>query len=363
MNQRDYYEVLEVSKNAGEAELKKAYRQKALKFHPDKNPGDKQAEDKFKEASEAYEVLKDPEKRQIYDQYGHDGLKGRGFNGFSGFDDIFSQFGDIFGDFFGGGGQRQRTGADLRLDIRIGFKEAAFGAEKEVQVGKHNSCGACKGSGSKPGYSPQVCRTCRGAGQVVRAQGFFNVQSPCPECRGAGQTITHPCNECRGEGRVRENKRLSINIPAGVNDGARLRLKGEGEPGPQGLPPGDLYVIIGVEPHEFFHREEDDIHCKMALTFAQAALGADIQVPLLEENKTKIIKVPAGTQNNGNYRIPGAGIPRLRGGGRGDQIIHFAIETPKNLNKRQKELYKELAEIDGHSFTDTLKGFFQKLKM
>ena len=363
MSQRDYYEVLEVSKTASEADLKKAYRQKALKFHPDKNPGDQKAEENFKEASEAYDVLKDREKRQIYDQFGHEGLKGRGFNGFSGFDDIFSQFGDIFGDFFGGGGQRQRTGADLRLDIQIKFNEAAFGTEKEVDVGKHDSCGTCKGSGSKPGYSPQACRTCRGTGQVIRAQGFFSVQSTCPDCRGAGQTIAHPCLECHGEGRVRTNKKLSINIPAGVDDGSRLRLKGEGEKGHQGLPPGDLYVIIHVAQHEFFHREEDDIHCKMTLTFAQAALGADIEVSLLEEDKTKIIKIPAGIQNNGNYRIRGAGITRIRGGGRGDQIIHFTIETPKNLNKRQKELYKELAEIDGHSFTDTLKGFFQKLKI
>ena len=365
MSQRDYYKVLEVSKGVNEAELKKAYRQKALKYHPDKNPGDHAAEDKFKEASEAYEVLKDPEKRQIYDQYGHDGLKGQGFNGPSGFEDIFSQFGDVFGDFFGGGGggQRQRTGSDLRLDIRITFHEAAFGAEKEVEVNKHNSCGTCRGSGSKPGHSPQTCRTCRGTGQVIRAQGFFSVQSPCPDCRGAGQTITHPCNECRGEGRVQENKKLSINIPAGVDDGARLRLRNEGEPGPQGLPPGDLYVIMHVEQHDFFHREEDDIHCKMTLTFAQAALGADIEVSLLEKNKTKVISIPAGTQNNGSYCIRSAGITRLRGGGRGDQIIHFEIATPKKLSKRQKELYRELAEIDGHSLKDTLKGFFQKLKM
>ena len=197
---------------------------------------------------------------------------------------------------------------------------------------------------------------------MVRAQGFFSVQSHCPDCRGAGQTITHPCNECRGEGRIKINESLSINIPAGVDDGARLRLKDKGESG-QGLPPGDLYVIIHVTQHEFFHREEDDIHCKMNITFPQAALGTDIEVSLLEENKTKVISIPPGTQNNGTYRIPGAGIPRLRGGGRGNHIIHFSIETPKTLNKRQKELYKELAEIDGHSFTDTLKGLFQKLKM
>ncbi|MBT5631841.1 MAG: DnaJ domain-containing protein, partial [Nitrospina sp.] len=230
MSQRDYYEVLGVSQSANESELKKAYRQQALRYHPDKNPGDKQAEDKFKEASEAYDVLKDSEKRQIYDQYGHEGLKGRGFGGFNGFDDIFSQFGDIFGDFFSGEGQQQRTGSDLRLDISISFKEAIFGTEKEVEVSKHNPCGTCEGSGSKPGHRPQPCRTCRGTGQVVRAQGFFSVQSPCPDCRGAGQVISHPCSECHGDGRVLKNKKLSINIPAGVDDGSRLRLKGEGEP-------------------------------------------------------------------------------------------------------------------------------------
>ena len=363
MSQRDYYEVLEVPKNANESELKKAYRQLALKYHPDKNPGDKQAEDKFKEASEAYNILKDAEKRQVYDQYGHDGLKGRGYGGFSGFDDIFSQFGDVFGDFFGGGGGgRQRTGSDLRLDISISFQEAAFGTEKEVEVSKHNPCGTCEGSGAKPGHRPQPCRTCRGTGQVIRAQGFFSVQSPCPDCRGAGQVITHPCTDCRGDGQVLQNKKLSINIPAGVDDGARLRLRDEGEGGP-GLPPGDLYVIMHVAAHEFFHREEHDIHCRMNLTFSQAALGAKIQVPLLDEGKTQIISIPAGVQTNTAHRIPGAGVPQLRGHGRGDQIIHLNIETPKRLNKRQKELFKELAELDGKPIKETLKGFFQKLRM
>lgn len=363
MSQRDYYEVLGVSKNADESELKKAYRQQALKYHPDKNPGDKQAEDKFKEASEAYDVLKDSEKRQIYNQYGHEGLKGRGFGGPNGFEDIFSQFGDVFGDFFGGGGQQERTGADLRLDISISFQEATFGTEKEVEVSKHNACGTCDGSGAKPGHRPQPCRTCRGTGQVVRAQGFFSVQSPCPDCRGAGQIITNPCKECHGDGRVLKNKKLSINIPAGVDDGSRLRLKGEGEPGPHGLQAGDLYVIMHVAEHEFFHREGHDIHCRMNLTFSQAALGAEIQVSLLDEGKSQIISVPAGIQTNDTHRIPGAGVPQLRGHGRGDQIIHFTVETPKRLNKRQKELFKELAEIDGNPIKETLKGFFQKLRM
>ncbi len=360
MNQRDYYEVLGVSKNANENELKKAYRQQALKYHPDKNPGDKQAENKFKEASEAYDVLKDFEKRQIYDQFGHEGLKGRGFSGFSGFDDIFSQFGDIFGDFFGGGGQ-QRTGADLRLDISITFQEAAFGIKKNVEVNKHHPCGTCEGSGTKPGYSPRPCRTCRGTGQVIRAQGFFSVQSTCPNCHGAGQIITHPCAECHGDGRVIINKKLSINIPAGVDDGSRIRLRGEGELGAQGLPPGDLYVMTHVSAHKFFHREGHDIHCRMNLTFSQAALGAKIQVPLLNEGETKIISVPAGVQTNDTHRISDAGIPQLRGHRRGNQVIHFVVETPKRLNKRQKELFKELAEIEGNPIKETLKGFFQKL--
>ncbi len=363
MSQRDYYEVLGVSKNANESELKKAYRQQALKYHPDKNPGDKKSEDKFKEASEAYDVLKDPEKKQVYDQFGHEGLKGRGFGGFSGSDDIFSQFGDIFGDFFGGEGRRERTGSDLRLDISVTFQEAIFGAEKEVEVSKHNPCGICRGSGAKPGHSPQPCRTCRGTGQVIRAQGFFSVQSTCPDCQGAGQTITHPCTECHGDGRVLKSKKLSINIPAGVDDGSRLRLRGEGEPGPQGLPPGDLYVIMHVAAHEFFHREGHDIYCRLKLTFSQAALGTNIQVPLIDNGKTQVISVPAGVQTNESYRIPDAGVPQLHGHGRGDQIIHFIVETPKNLNKKQKELFKELSEIDGSPVKETLKGFFQKLRM
>lgn len=360
MTKRDYYDILEVSRSASESELKKAYRQQALKFHPDKNPGDQEAEDKFKEAAEAYEVLKDPNKRQVYDQYGHEGLKGKGFGGPKGFEDIFSSFGDIFGDFFGGS-RAPSTGADLRLDLSISFAEAAFGAKKEVTVTKNENCGTCSGSGAQPGHSPQMCNTCRGTGQVVRSQGFFSVNSPCPSCQGAGQIITHPCTKCRGEGRVSGKKQVSINIPGGVDDGSRLRLRAEGEPGPSGLPPGDLYVFIHVKAHEFFHREGNDIHCRLNLTFSQAALGAEIEVPVLDNGHTKIITVSSGIQANDSHRITGAGIPNLRGHGRGDQIIHFHIETPKRLNKRQKELFKELAEIDGNPVMETLKGFFQKL--
>ncbi|GJL80117.1 MAG: chaperone protein DnaJ [Nitrospinaceae bacterium] len=360
MTKRDYYEILGINKNASESELKKAYRQLALKYHPDKNPDDSAAEEKFKEAAEAYEVLKDPEKRQVYDQFGHDGLKRTGFSGPQGFEDIFSSFGDIFGDFFGGGG-RATTGPDLRLDLSVTFIEAAFGVKKDVEVSKHSPCNTCRGSGAKPGHPPNQCSTCRGTGQVVRSQGFFSVSSPCPACHGAGQIITHPCGDCRGEGRVLDKKTVSISIPAGVDDGSRLRLRGEGETGPGGLPPGDLYVFIHMEAHDFFHREGYDIHCRLPLSFSQAALGAEIEIPMLDNGKTNVISVPAGIQSGETKRISGAGIPQLKGHGRGNQIVHFVVETPKNLSKQQKELLKELAELDGKPVKDTLKGFFEKL--
>ena len=363
MSQRDYYQVLNVSRDASESELKKAYRQLALKYHPDKNPGDHAAEDKFKEAAEAYEVLKDPEKRKIYDQFGHEGLKGRGFSGFQGFEDIFSSFGDVFQDFFGGGGGRgQQTGADLRLDVNISFTEAAYGVERKVDITKHCNCKSCNGSGAKPGTSPKVCSTCRGTGQVVRSQGFFSMASPCHACQGQGQVIEHRCSDCHGEGRVPEKKTINVTVPPGVDDGSRLRLRGEGEAGPSGAPPGDLYVFIHVEAHDLFHREGYDIFCRLNLSFSQAALGAEIEVPLLDD-KTKIITVKAGTQSGEMMRIMGAGIPNVRGHGRGDQIIQMTVETPKKLSKRQKELFHELAEIDGNPIKDTLKGFFQKLKL
>lgn len=354
MVKRDYYEVLEVSREASEAELKKAYRQMALKYHPDKNPGDKEAEDKFKEASEAYEVLRDAEKRRVYDQFGHEGLKGQGF---SGFEDIFSTFGDIFGDFFGGG--RQRTGNDLRADAQITFEEAAFGVQKEIDVRKHVICQSCKGSRCKPGTTPERCTTCHGTGQVVRSQGFFSLSTPCPQCRGAGKIVRDPCTDCRGEGVVVDKKTISVNIPGGVDNGSRLRLRGEGEAGP-GLPPGDLYVFVHVKPHEFFHRDGQNILCRLNLSVSQAALGADIEVPTLD-GETRIINVPSGTQSGETYRIPGGGIPNVRGHGRGDQIIQFFVEVPKKLNKRQKELYQELAEIDGKPVKEKIKGFFEKL--
>ncbi len=361
MSQRDYYQVLNVTRQASESELKKAYRQLAMQHHPDKNPNDKAAEEKFKEAAEAYEVLKDPEKRQLYDQFGHEGLKGRG--GFNGFDDIASSFGDIFQDFFGGGGgQREQTGADLRLDVTVSFAEAAFGTEKKVEIRKHGNCSTCNGSGAKAGTRPKTCSTCRGTGQVMRTQGFFNMASPCPHCEGQGQIIETPCNTCRGQGRVPENKTINATIPAGVDNGSRLRLKGEGEAGPPGIRAGDLYIFINVATHEIFQRQEYDVYCRLNLSFSQAALGAEIEVPLLND-ESKVIKVKAGTQSGEMMRIAGAGIPHVRGSGRGDQIIQMMIETPKKLNKKQKELFQELAEIEGNPIKETLKGFFQKLKM
>lgn len=356
---RDYYEILGADRNASESELKKSYRQMALKYHPDKNPDNQGAEERFKEAAEAYEVLRDPEKRKVYDQFGHDGLKGQGSGGFGGFEDIFSAFGDIFGDFFGGGG-RQRGGADLRTDVTISFEQAAFGTEETVAVRKHVPCHTCKGSRCKPGTSPVHCGTCRGTGQVVRSQGFFSLASPCPHCHGTGQIIKDPCTTCRGEGVEIDKKQISVNIPPGVDDGSRLRLRGEGEAAP-GMPPGDLYVFVHVQAHEFFHREGQDIYCQLNISFSQAALGAEIEVPLLD-HKLKVISIPAGTQSGHRYRISGGGIPQIRGRGRGDQIIQLIVETPKKLNKRQKELLHDLAEIDGKPVKEKLKGFFQRLQ-
>ena len=361
MIKRDYYEVLGIGRTASESDIKKSYRQMALKYHPDKNPDDKESEEKFKEASEAYEVLRDPKKRQVYDQFGHEGLRGQGFQGFTGAEDIFSSFGDIFSDFFGGGGQRRPpSGVDLRQDLAITFKEAVFGATKEVEVNKHVECGVCHGSRCKPGHSPKVCSTCRGTGQVIRTQGFFSLSSTCPHCRGAGQTITEPCRECRGEGRVVQGKTISVNIPAGVDDGSRLRLRGEGEPGPSGSPTGDLYVFLHVEADEYFHRDGNDIYSRMTITFSQAALGAEVEITTLD-GKTQTITIPAATQSGDTYRIRGAGIPHLRGHGRGDHIIQLVVETPKKLSKRQRELLQELAEIDGKPIKELFKGFFQKL--
>ncbi|MGD8520009.1 MAG: molecular chaperone DnaJ, partial [Desulfobacterales bacterium] len=296
---RDYYEILSVNRNATEDELKASYRKLALKYHPDRNPGDKEAEEKFKEAAEAYEVLRDPEKRSLYDQFGHQGLEGTGFSGFGGFEDIFSSFSDIFEDFFGFGTRRRsrsraQRGADLRYDLPLAFMEAAFGTETEIEIQKMESCPECHGSGSEPGTQPETCRHCGGVGQVSRSQGFFTVRTTCPTCRGNGQTITHPCAKCHGSGQVMVNKTVSVKIPAGVDHGSRLRLNGEGEAGNYGGPPGDLYVFIHVDPHEFFTRKDTDVICQVPISFVQATLGDKILVPTL--NGKKKLEIPKGTQ-------------------------------------------------------------------
>ncbi len=350
MAKRDYYEILGVSRQATEDEIKKAYRKLALQYHPDRNPGNRQAEDDFKEAAEAYEVLRDPQKRELYDLYGHEGLKGTGFTGFRGFEDIFSSFSDIFEDFFGfgTGGQRRRQthaqpGADLRYDLTISFEDAAFGAEREIEVPRAESCSGCEGTGAAPGTSRSQCSYCHGTGQVTHSQGFLTISTTCTHCGGEGSSITHPCKECRGTGKVRGKKKIHLTLPGGVDTGSKLRVQGEGEPGVRGGPPGDLYVVIHVEPHGFFEREHDDIYCQIPISFPQAALGTRIEIPTLEG--TKPLEIPAGTQSGEVFRIPGGGVKHLRGGGRGSQIIQVVVKTPTHLSKQQRELLEKLAEL------------------
>ena len=360
-NKRDYYDVLGVNRTATEDELKSAYRKLALKYHPDRNPDDKEAEDRFKEAAEAYEVLRDREKRGIYDQFGHAGLEGTGFSGFGGFEDIFSSFGDIFEDFFGFNRGRSRSraqrGADLRTDLTLNFMDAAFGTETEIEVAKLESCLECKGNGCEPGHHPETCRQCGGSGQVSRSQGFFTVRSACPVCRGNGQMITRPCPRCRGNGRVQVNKRVSVKIPAGVDNGSRLRLTGEGEPGAYGGPTGDLYVFIHVQPHEFFERREHDVVCQVPLSFVQAALGDKITVPTLEGSKT--LDIPKGTQPGEVFYFHGEGVPSLRTRKRGDQIIQVVIKTPTGLSKKQEELLREFARLEKGKLSSKIKNMLK----
>lgn len=361
-NKRDYYEVLNVDRNASDADLKKAYRKLALQYHPDRNPGDAAAEEKFKEAAEAYDVLSDAQKRQLYDRFGHQGLEGSGFSGFSGFEDIFSSFGDIFEDFFGlGGGRgsrsRHQRGADLRYDLSLDFLEAAFGVEKELTLDKMDTCQSCEGSGCEPGSQPETCNFCRGTGQMARSQGFFTVRTTCPHCRGTGQMISNPCHECRGTGQIKTRKTVSVKIPAGVDTGSRLRLTNEGEAGRQGGPRGDLYVFIHVEPHDFFERDNSDVICRVPLSFVQAALGDTISVPTLEGEKK--LRIPKGTQYGDVFRFNGEGIPSLRTGRRGDQIIQVIIKTPTSLNKKQESLLKEFAKLESGKISKRIKNILR----
>lgn len=343
MSKRDYYEVLGVGKSASDDELKKAFRRLAMKYHPDRNQGDAAAEGKFKEINEAYDVLADNEKRAIYDQYGHEGLQrgGGGAGGFGagGFSDVF---GDIFSDIFGGGGRGQRRGANLRYNIELTLEEAAFGTETQIRIPKLQECATCDGSGSAGDKPPSGCTTCGGAGQVRMQQGFFTLQQTCPQCRGRGVIITDPCKSCRGAGRVRAEKTLEIKIPPGVDTGDRIRLNGEGEQGPAGTPPGDLYVQIDIRPHEFFDRDGSDLHCTVPIGFVTAALGGELDVPTLEGKAT--LKIPEGTQSGKVFRLRGKGVQSVRGGGHGDLLCRVVIETPVKLDKRQKELLREFGD-------------------
>jgi len=361
---KDYYELLGVGRSAGEDEIKKAYRKLALQYHPDRNPGDKHAEEKFKEVSEAYSVLSDPQKRSQYDQFGHaafgeSGPFAGGFDFAGGFEDIF---GDIFGEFFGGNtaGRRRGRGQDLRYNVTLKFEEAVSGVEKKIKIPRHGACESCRGTGAKPGTAPQTCPTCRGRGQVSFQQGFFSVSRTCNQCQGQGTIIKEPCPTCAGAGRVRNMHTLSVKIPAGVDNGSRLKLRGEGENAPPGGAPGDLYVVIQVEPHPIFMRDNLDIICDVPISFVQAALGAEIDVPTLD-GKVKM-KIPSGTQSGKLFRMKGKGIKDVHGLQQGDQHVRVTVETPTRLTARQKELLKEFAALGGEEVNPLSKGFFDKMK-
>jgi molecular chaperone DnaJ len=349
---RDYYEVLGVARAATEVEIKSAYRKLAMTYHPDRNPNNPAAEDKFKEITEAYAILADNEKRSLYDRFGHAGVGGSS-GGPAGFDPaIFQDFGDIFGDIFGfgdmfGQGSRRRSraqrGADLREDLNLEFDEAVFGTEKQVNVRRHETCDTCRGTGAAPGKAPVTCRSCDGRGQVRYQQGFFSIARTCPTCQGAGNVITDPCPKCKGEGRLLRERVVEAKVPAGVEDGTRIRFTGLGEAGAFGGPAGDLYIVLHVKEHAFFEREGNDLHCVVPISFPQAALGTDIVVPTLEgEHK---LKIPEGTQSGTSFRIRSKGVPVLNGHGKGDLYIEVRIQTPGKLGKRQRELLAELGQL------------------
>jgi len=371
MAKRDYYEVLGVSREAGADEIKKSYRKLARQYHPDANPGNQNTEEKFKEIAEAYEVLSDPEKRANYDRFGHAATNGQGFDGFGGgfggFGTDFGGLGDIFDMFFGGATRARsgpQKGADIRADIEISFKEAAFGLEKDIKVPRVETCGNCKGSGAAPGASVRNCPVCGGTGQAQSSQntpfGRVVQSHTCNRCRGTGRVIEKPCSVCQGAGQVRRSRSIHIKIPAGVDTGTRLRVSSEGEAGLRGGPPGDLYVYINVRPHRIFKREGNDIICEMPLSFTQAALGDEIEVPTLEG--TAKMRIPEGTQHGTEFRLRSKGIPDLGGYGRGDQYVRVKVATPTRLTDRQKHLLREFALLSGEDPAGESKGFFDKVK-
>jgi molecular chaperone DnaJ len=364
MSKRDYYEVLGVAKNASETEIKRAYRRLAVKHHPDKNPGDSKAEEKFKEAAEAYAVLSDAQKRASYDRFGHaaaSGAGGAGFDpGFTNIEDIFDLFG--FGDMFGGQSGRGRSnvqrGADLRYDLQITLEEASTGKEEKLKIPRLESCDKCEGKGTAEGTSPETCITCQGSGQTRYQQGFFSVMRTCPNCSGKGQIIKNPCDQCRGQGRIEKEKTLEVKIPAGVETGSRLRITGEGEAGVNGGPKGDLYVFIDVAEHESFERQGANLYTSVPISFTQAALGAEIEVKTLEEPEE--LNIPAGTQTGTVFRLKNQGMPNLNGGGKGDLYVAVTLVTPKKLSRDQRKLLEQLAEIEDVDFQD--EGFMDKVR-
>ena len=366
MAKRDYYEVLGVSKNVSQDEIKKAYRKSALKYHPDKNPGNKESEEKFKEATEAYEVLKDSQKRAAYDQFGHSlggGLGG--FEGFGresgGFSDVFSE---VFEDIFETGPRRRAArparGSDLQYELEVSFKDSAFGIDKTIKIPREEVCNNCNGNGAKPGTGKRRCSTCGGTGQIRISQGFFSLARTCNRCGGEGETIEAPCPTCRGSGRVRVERKIEVKIPPGVEDGMRLRVSGEGEAGIRGGPRGDLYVLIHVQPSDIFERHNNDLICEIPITFIQAALGSEIEVPTLDGRAT--IKIPPGTQGNKVFRLKGKGMSSVRGYAKGDLHVRVIVEVPTNLNPRQKALLEEFARASGEDVNPMSKSFMDKIK-
>ena len=380
MSQRDYYEILGVSKSASAEEIKKAYRKMAVKFHPDKNPGDKKAEDKFKELGQAYEALSDPQKRAAYDQYGHAAFDGRsrgfGGGGGGGFHDPFDIFSEVFGgggggggggsifeDLFGGGGRDPngpQRGSDLRYDLEISFEEASLGCEKEIPVTKLDGCEECQGSGAAPGSRSVSCTTCRGKGQVATSRGIFTFTQTCPRCEGSGKTIEKPCKRCNGAGRKEKTSKIRLRIPPGVDTGARIRSTGKGETGLRGGTPGDLYVVIHVKDHEIFEREGDDLICEVPVSFVHATLGAEIEVPTLSGKAT--IRIPAGTQPGTIFRLRGKGVKNVKGYGWGDLHVRVLVEVPTRLNSEQKEKLESFAQSCDASVNPISHGFFEKAK-